>query len=206
MPAPSRNLLLLTIFLPATALAQSAHVYVGVGAQLPVSSGEASLRATRPALTVGWQLSPRWALELDPLLYWDHVQGTDSYVQNGDVHAYHIDNRYATLSLPLLARLTLSKPGRRWLVDGLGGVTWLRGWGTSTYRTTTNGQVDYADEYHYTSSIAVLTLGPQLRYVLSSRLSGKLCVPVNLSLVGGGSFSEHFYLTPQLGVQYAFAH
>ncbi|RZK87944.1 MAG: hypothetical protein EOO62_38410 [Hymenobacter sp.] len=194
--------------LPLTALAQQApQFYVGASAGLVRFAPFETYAATQlgPAATVGVQLSSRWAVETSAQLSWRqdayHYRSIDpSYIATSAAN-------YTTLILPLLARYSFTAPRARLRIDGLGGISWVHSATRVQYTPATTGQAA-VDDSHYSGNSAAVVVGPQVRYALGSALEVKLNVPFNLAVLGNneGNFREQSFLSPQIGVQYTFAH
>lgn len=195
-----RSWAFLLALIPFISFAQSApSLYVGGSAALLWTNPFGSYVDARvgPALTLGLQLSRRWALETGAQLYWKHYTYSDELAAGGGTYHAH----FTYFAVPLVARYALTAPAGRWQVDALGGGFWLHSNGLFTLDYGVPTSSPY--ESPYSSNEVALLLGPQVRYRLASRLDLKLSFPVNLTLARQGEFSR-LYLTPQLGAQYTF--
>lgn len=196
----------LAALLPGAALAQSApRLYVGAGAVLRRFAPFEAPASTSvgPAATAGWQFSPRWALETGAQLTWHSTTSTYRPIDPNDPNgSFPTSNTHsAAWVVPLLARYSFSRPPARLRVDALGGVSWLHN----------SSRVDYTSLQvppllsQGTSNEVGVVLGPQVRYSFGPALEAKLNLPFNVNMGSGyGSFGDRLFLTPQLGVQYAF--
>lgn len=203
--------LLLTIScacLPVLGFAQSTpRLYVGAAATLfrfaPFESFASNY--VGPAVTAGVAFNSRWALEASAQyvrrdrFYSDRTVSTGS----GIINTYNWTFNTSVLLVPLLARYTFTTSSSPLHVDGLGGLSYYY---TSNQYTSTNivdGVESGSKSGSITNNLAV-TLGPQVRYSVSSHFDAKLSLPVNLQLINPGSFSNRLSISPQLGVQYIF--
>jgi len=194
---------------PAASFAQSVpRLYLGASAALISNAPFESYASSRvgPALTIGLQLDPHWAIETGVQATWrnrtDAYSGVDAPPQFSD-YAYTL--RTTTLLVPLLARYTFTAPSSRLHVDVLGGGYWQHAFLRSTEDVTVaaNGQ-SYTNNYTNSYNDFGVSLGPQLRYALGTNLEAKLNLPVNLRINDYGDFGNRLLLNPQLGLQYTF--
>ena len=211
-----QKLLLLTslVGLPVLGLAQTTPTtgfYLGAGANLITdvpfySAGVTTL--VGPSLTAGFQFSPRLAVQVSAAYHWRKKTYDFSgyyYGSGGAVIGYGTEtSRYKYLTLPVLLRYTFTAPTARFHVDGLAGVTTLH----SSYNyssTSTIGSSGYFPHGNSSSTKASLTLGPAVRYRVSSRVE----VTAN-GLVNGvlgdtyTHFSDRLFVNAFVGAQYLF--
>jgi len=122
---------------PAIGLAQSTpHLYIGASAQMFSSDPFRSYNTNTfgPALTVGYQLSPRWAIQSGASLFWRNRSTSNDYSNsNAPFDRITYDLHSSLLIIPVLARYTFTDPTNPLHVDALFGASWLH----ATYRNTT---------------------------------------------------------------------
>ena len=204
------------VLLPAVSLAQSTPLYVGASFDISTFSPFRSYSANLygPALTIGYQLSPRWAIQTGAS--WGqrndrlpNVSRPDILVTPTIYKEVNFDLRYTRLTIPVLARFTLTDPTKPLQVDALFGPSWIH----ATSRNTTTFVLKAGGSDSQTSTVSdnnfSAGLGPSIRYAVSSHLQ----VTANSVLqaeFGDGfdlvnrRFSDHLFLTTQVGVQYRF--
>lgn len=195
--------------LPTASLAQH-RLYVGAGAAVLTDAPFANSPTTivGPAATVGWQFSPRWAIQTGGQLAWRNSAGANYYDNpDGTRNSFQHEEHSTLLLVPVLARYTFTtSEAARLQVEALGGANWLysRTHSASTITFTTNsGDVEQlADEHRYSYSGVGLALGPQLRYRLGRALGLVASAPVLLA-IGSGSLRDRLILNAQLGAQLA---
>jgi hypothetical protein len=193
---------------PVIGLAQSTpHVYVGASALMSSSRPFRSYNQNHfgPALTIGYQLSPRWA-----------VQSGFSWIWNNEVLTYDVGDansmyNKATLKghsdniiVPLLARYTFTDPASPLHVDALAGGSWQHRTGRSTATYTGAGSYlteSYSGSYNTFSA----SLGPSVRYTLGTHLDLVANSVMQVALTNSyGSLSDRLSLNTQIGIQYHF--
>lgn len=203
---------------PAISLAQSTKpLYVGAAATLstydPFRSYKSNLFG--PALTVGYQLSPRWAIQTGA--NWNR-RTTDTYTgypaSSGSLDRITYDYSYTRLAIPLLARFTFTDPASPLRIDALFGPSWLHATNKSTVTYFYNGTAGSDTNTSRSSANDVsVGLGPSLRYAIGAHL--ELAASSLLQAEFGDSFntvdlfvkrrfSDRLFFTTQLGVQYSF--
>lgn len=194
---------------PLVGIAQTApRLYLGASGSLTRLYPFESYAKTSagPAITAGLSLTPHWAIETGAQLAWTKQAGSGSFSINGTTFLYDASSRNRTLIVPLLARYTLTAASSHLRVDLLGGATWLHQ-AIHAESTSADGS-GLTTQYRtdYTLNDICVTLGPQLRYALGSKVDLKLSVPVSLrvSHPSETKFASRLLFTPQLGVQYAF--
>lgn len=193
--------------LPIASVAQSPpRLYVGAAATLfrfaPFESFTSSY--VGPAVTAGVAVNARWALEASAQYVQRNRSYSDSNVSpGGNINTYNSTFDTYVLLVPLLARYTFTTASSPLHVDGLGGLSYF--YASNQYSTTSlvNGVESGSKSGSKTNNLAV-TLGPQLRYAITSHFDAKLSLPINLQLTNTTSFSNALSLSPQLGVQYTF--
>jgi hypothetical protein len=169
---------LLTGFLclPLLGLAQAtpAKVALYVGAKLSGQTGQPfntnSNTRFGPALTIGAQFSPRLALQVSGAYTWRQDSYHDSFTANGQLVVNDYDTRLRTFTVPLLLRLTLTKPASRWHLDALAGPTLLFHFTQQAYWQTAQGQTTRSGTDSGVDTQAELSLGSSVRYSLTPRL------------------------------------
>lgn len=204
------------VLLPAVSLAQSTPLYVGASFDISTFSPFRSYSANLygPALTIGYQLSPRWAIQSGAS--WG--QRTDRPSNTVDPSALttptifkevNFDLRYTRLTIPVLARFTLTDPTKPLQVDALFGPSWI--YTTDRNTTTFVLKAGGSDSQTSTSSENSFSagLGPSIRYAVSPHLQLTANSMVQAPFAdgvnrGNSSFSDRLFLTTQVGVQYRF--
>jgi hypothetical protein len=199
--------------LPAVSLAQSTPpLYVGasfnVSTYNPFRSYSSNLYG--PAITVGYQVSPRWAIQTGAT--WNRRSDKTSNFDPAGVTMFEevkFDLRYTRLTVPLWARFTLTDPSKPLQVDALFGPSWIH----STSRNTTTfvhraGGSDSNTSTYSTNSFSA-GLGPSLRYAVGTNLEITANSVLQAEFGDGFNFVNHrfsdrLFLTTQLGVQYRF--
>jgi hypothetical protein len=213
-----KHLLLLGLLsLPLLGTAQTSEptprFYVGAGAALLTGQPFHRYATTRigPALTVGYQLRPRLALQLSGA-YTSRKGSTgyDSYstdnAGNQYIDSYSTEYRDRLFTLPVLLRGELTNSGKRLHVDALVGATLLLSTSYSRSTSTYQGQTSFYN-YDYGPSLnASLSLGPALRYSLTPRLEATADVLVNIVVTRAYyySFNDHLFSNVLAGVRYRF--
>ena len=191
--------------LPALGFAQSApRLYVGasVGLVSPAPFESYSSSQVGLAATLGVQLTARWAIETGALATWRRSTYSYTFLTGGTTpDAYAFTFHSTPLLVPLLARYTFTAPSARLRVDALGGGYWNHTFLRTQQTITSNSRTTDTD-YRDADNDFGVTLGPQLRYALGSRVEAKLNLPVSVRLGDYGDFGNRLLLTPQLGVQY----
>jgi len=200
---------------PAIGLAQSTpHLYVGASAQMFSSEPfrSSNTNTLGPALTIGYQLSPRWAIQSGASLFWRKSSYSNDY-SSSYYSGYSLYDRTTAdfhsnlLIIPLLARYTFTDPSNPLHVDALFGASWLHGTDRSTFTTyyvTTGAD---SETHNYTSNTICANVGPSIRYTLGAHLDliANSIVQVDLSnRYEGSNFSDRLSLNTQLGIQYSF--
>lgn len=193
---------------PAVSLAQSTpHLYVGASALLASPTPFRSYNQNRfgPALTVGYQLSPRWAIQSG--LGW--TRQSNSFTNNYNTPSYPtdvigFDSRLNQFFVPVLARYTFTDPASPLHVDALLGASWLHTTGRTslTYAGATS---PYTETYRGSNNDVLPSLGPSVRYTVGTHLDVVATSLLQVNLANGyGDFANRLSLNTQLGVQYSF--
>lgn len=213
-----RRLLLITSLacLPLVSMAQTApisstsHFYVGVGAST-LSSAPAnsyhSLPQLGPSLSAGLQLTPRWGLQAGAALNWRKENDSQSYEpspgQAPTLYVYKI--RSTTLTVPLLARYTLTAPAARLGGDILGGVTLLHTTAHFTSSSTAAGQLPYEAKERSHLTRGNLSLGLAARFGLLPQLELTADALANLTVTNSFyQFKDRLFLNLGAGIRYHF--
>jgi hypothetical protein len=159
-----------------------------------------------PALTAGWQFSPRWALQLRGAYTWQNEHGSyDTYYGGGTPGTFQYESRNKLFTFPLLLRATLTDPARPLRVDALFGPTWLHGTARYASSLTYQGQPVQNRSDSYSANSFSLALGPALRYPLTPRLELTLEALVNIGLRdNGATLRDRLFSNVLAGVQYNF--
>lgn len=200
--------------LPLVSHAQTAspRFYLGVGANLladaPFSSaGVPSLLG--PSITAGKQLNTKLALQVGLSYFWRKKLETDSYTYyNGSGQVLINGSTFSTdskfLIMPVLLRYAFTAPGKRFNVDGLGGVTVL--YSHHHYVSTTNyTPTAYSSESNSSFVRFNLTLGPSVRYAVAPNVELTANGLINATLGDwNGRFSDHLFCNALLGANYTF--
>jgi hypothetical protein len=202
--------------LPLASIAQTApiasapHLYVGLGASAlsyaPASS-YSSLSHFGPALTLGAQLTPRWALQVGATFSKRRDADSQSYTPApGQLPtAYAYDNRITTFTIPLLARYTLESPAARFHGDVLGGITLLHSALHSTSSSTTAGQSPYLSDERVSVTRASIAGGLAARYSLLPQVEVTADGLANLTVTNSFyRFTDRFFFNLLVGARYHF--
>jgi hypothetical protein len=192
---------------PALCLAQSAPgLYIGASASMLSSRPFRSYNTNTysPAVTVGYQLSPRWAIQSGASLSWNNSKIANSEFPSSSIFEnIQYEIHYRRLTVPLLARYTFTDPAKPLHIDALVGGSWIHSFGnditTYTYRTLPSDVLD--SRYNYND--ASLGIGPSVRYTLGANLDVTASSLLQTDITHGRAF-DYYYLTTQLGIQYAF--
>ncbi len=193
---------------PAISLAQSTpHLYVGASALLASSSPFRTYNQNHfgPALTVGYQLSPRWAIQSGVSWIWQ----SNSFSNNYNTPSYPtdiigFDSRLNQFFVPVLARYTFTDPASPLHVDALLGASWLHTNGRTslTYAGVTS---PYTETYKGNDNDVLPSVGPSVRYTVGTQLDVVATSLLQVNLANGyGNFANRLSLNTQLGVQYTF--
>lgn len=193
---------------PTISLAQSTpHVYVGAAALLASSNPFRTYNENRfgPALTVGYQLSSRWAIQSG--IGWTRQSRSVSNNYNTPTYPDDIigfDTRINRFFVPVLARYTFTDPASPLHVDALFGATWLHTTGRTSL-TYAGASSPYTETSKGSFNDFLPSVGPSIRYTLGSHLDvvATSVLQVNLSN-GYANFANRLSLNTQLGVQYSF--
>lgn len=201
--------------IPALGFAQATpQLYVGAGASL-LNFGPSrpyAYTAIGPAVTVGVQLSSRWAIQTGASLGWRTVNNSinrDSAAVT--LGAYALNDRVAQLIVPLLVRFTLTDPSTRLHVDLLAGGSWRHTGLNRSVRYTDVAQASRNYDMGYTSAsnAANVVAGLALRYSASPRVAITASALLNADFTTKyyqATFADRLLLNGQLGVQYTFGH
>jgi len=199
--------------MPAVSLAQSTPpLYVGASFNVSTFNPFRSYSSNfyGPAVTVGYQLSPRWAIQTGAS--WERRSYKTSNFDPAGVTIFEevkYDLRYTRLTVPLLARFTLTDPSKPLQVDALFGPSWIN----TTNRSMTTfvlraGGSDSGTSTYSDNSFSA-GLGPSIRYAVSPHL--QLTANSMIQAQFGDDvnrinrpFSDRLLLTTQVGVQYRF--
>jgi hypothetical protein len=204
------------VLLPAASFAQSTPLYIGASLNASTFSPFRSYSSNLygPALTIGYQLSPRWAIQSGAS--WGQRTDRPSNVSRPDIlttptifKEVNFDLRYTRLTIPVLARFTLTDPTKPLQVDALFGPSWI--YTTDRNTTTFVLKAGGSDSQTSTSSENSFSagLGPSIRYAVSPHLQLTANSMIQAPFAdgvnrGNNSFSDRLFLTTQLGVQYRF--
>jgi hypothetical protein len=201
--------------LPLVSTAQTApaaltHFYVGLGASALSSAPASSYNSFRhigPSLSAGVQFTPRWALQVGAALSWRKEADSRSYVPSpGQLPTVvEYDSRITTLTVPILARYTLTLPAERFHGDVVGGVTLLHTVSQFNSSSTAAGQAPYLADEHFSVNRASIALGLAARYSLLPQLELTADGLANVNVTNSFySFSDRFFLNLLVGVRYHF--
>lgn len=201
------------VLLPVVSLAQSTPpLYVGASFNVltynPFRSYSSNLYG--PAITIGYQLSPRWAIQTGAS--WNRRSDqTSTFDPNGTTifEEVKFDSRYTRLTVPLLARFTLTDPTKLLQVDALFGPSWIHSTSRNTATFVLRAGGSDSGTSTYSDNILSAGLGPSLRYAVSPHLqltaNSVLQAEFGTALKGGNRrFDDRLFLTTQIGVQYRF--
>jgi hypothetical protein len=196
-----------TMLAPALCLAQAAPgLYIGTSASMvsyrPFRSYNTNTYS--PAVTVGYQLSPRWAIQSGASLSWANDKPTTSDFPSSSIYErIEYDLHSKRLTVPLLARYTFTYPAKPLHIDALFGGSWIHSSGhditTFHYRTLPSDVFDSRYSYNDVN----IGIGPSVRYTLGAHLDLTASSLLQTTITHGSAF-EYYYLTTQLGIQYAF--
>lgn len=201
------------VLLPAVSLAQSTPpLYVGASFNIltynPFRSYSSNLYG--PAVTVGYQLSPRWAIQTGAS--WNRRSDNTSNFDPAGVSIFEevrYDIRYTRLTVPLLARFTLTDPTKPLQVDALFGPSWIHEGGRTTTTFVYRAGGSDSDTHTYSDNSFSAGLGPSIRYAVGANLELTANSVLQAEFADGLNivnrrFSDRLFLTTQLGVQYRF--
>jgi hypothetical protein len=192
---------------PAVCLAQAApSLYVGASASMLSTNPFRGYNSNifGPAVTVGYQFSPRWAIQSGASMNWQNYQSTShDYTGASIFNQISYDTHYTQLVIPVLARYTFTAPASPLHIDALFGGNLVH----TTRRTSTaySYKAGNTDVYNGRSSDNTVNLGigPSVRYTLASHLDVTASSLLQTDLRQNIAF-DYFYLTTQLGLQYTF--
>lgn len=199
---------------PVLGVAQSSppRLYVGAGASL-LNIGLSrpySYTTVGPALTVGVQLSPRWAIQTGAALgrkrLFNNFNRDSAAVTLG---AYAFDDRITQLVVPLLARFTLTAPTSAFHVDLLAGGSWRHTFLNRNVRYVdlTRSNQDFSSGYTAESNAANAAAGLGLRYAVGPHLELTANALLNADFTTKyyqATLADRLILNSQVGVQYRF--
>jgi hypothetical protein len=192
---------------PAISLAQATpHVYIGAAAFLSNSGPFRSYSENDlgPALTVGYQLSPRWAIQSGVSWAWHNSSFFSDYRNsNSPYERVTYDLHTDKFVIPLLARYTFTDPASPLHVDALLGASWLYTTGRTaiTYSQATSS---YTDTFKGNSTSFSASIGPSVRYTLGAHVDLVATSIMQVALTNRyGSFTDRLSLNTQVGVQYS---
>jgi len=198
--------------LPIAARAQTApHFYLGAGASLHTDRVflPYSTNSVGPALTLGWQLSPRWAIQTGASFGRGSSKG--SFNQDSasvTLGVYNSALRRDVLVVPLLTRFTVTAPTSRLHVDVLAGASWAHTIDkrSGEYVNATQPTLNQAGSYTAVENTVNLVLGPALRYTVGTRVDLTANSLLNMDFFNHYHYNlgNRIFLTTQLGVQYSF--
>ena len=162
-----------------------------------------------PSLTFGTWLSPRLALQVGGAVARSNDNYSYSYYDNSGFTPTLIttttDTRQTLYTLPVLLRYALTPNAGRLNVDALGGITVLHSTG---HYSQTNNPSYYGGGYgyDYDNTKANLTLGPSLRYSLTSNLQVTADPLVNVTVDNESysSFRNRLFWNFLVGAHYSF--
>jgi hypothetical protein len=213
-----KTLLVASIALaPAVSLAQSTPpLYIGASFNVSTFSPFRSYSSNLygPALTVGYQLSPRWAIQSGAS--WGQRSDRPSNIGRPDIlttptifKEVNFDLRYTRLTIPVLARFTLTDPTKPLQVDALFGPSWIHATSRNTTTFVLRAGGSNSDTSTYSDNNFSAGLGPSIRYTVSPHLQVTANSMVQAEFGDGFDivnrrFSDRMFLTTQLGVQYRF--
>lgn len=195
------------ILSPAIGLAQAVpSLYVGASASMLSTNPFRGYNSNvfGPAVTVGYQISSRWAIQSGASMNWQNYQYTSpDYTGASIFNQISYDTHYTQLVIPVLARYTFTAPTSPLHIDAL--------FGGNLLHTTTRSSTAYSykagntDVYNsrYSDNSFNLGIGPSVRYTLIPHLdltaSSLLQTPIRKHV-----FFDYTYLTTQVGIQYIF--
>jgi hypothetical protein len=201
------------VLLPAVSLAQSTPpLYVGASFNIstynPFHSYSSNLYG--PAVTVGYQLSPRWAIQTGAS--WNRRSDNTSNFYPASVSIFEevkYDLRYTRITVPLLARFTLTDPTKPLQVDALFGPSWIHATGRTTTTFVYSAGGSDLETHTYSDNSFSAGLGPSIRYAVGANLELTANSVLQAEFTDGFNivnrrFSDRLFLTTQLGVQYQF--
>jgi hypothetical protein len=217
MLRPLLTLSLLGSLLPLTSRAQTTaeapRFYVGLSgnqlSNIPFNQNGPVPRIIGPALTAGWQLTPRLAVQTGLSYHWkkDSFVTYQSPPTPGSASSVNVTSRTKYLLVPALLRCTVTALAARAHFDLVGGATLVHASGSIDFKGN-NGTVDPAlRNYSVSDTRFNLTLGPAVRATLSRRL--ELTAAGLVSAVVGEDyyrFSDRLFLNTSIGVNYTFGH
>jgi hypothetical protein len=195
------------ILSPAIGLAQAApSLYIGASASMLSTNPFRGYNSNvfGPAVTVGYQLSPRWAIQSGASMNWQNYQSTSlDYTGASIFNQISYDTHYTQLVIPLLARYTFTAPASPLHLDALFGGNLIH----TTRRSSTAyfykaGNTDVYDN-RYSDNTFNLGIGPSVRYTLVPHLD-VTATSLLQTTIRKSEFFDYFYLTTQLGIQYTF--
>lgn len=159
------------------------------------------------SVTVGYQLSSRWALQLSTAYSSSpgSYAGTARNFDGSLIGNYSNDYRNTALSMMALGRYTLTRtPSKRFQLDALGGISLdrqgYRGKGYNPDYTDPNGTVPFersSHNYNY-----ALSVGPSLRYRIGSGLEAVGEGTVNMDIRSPRVVTT----SASVGLRYRFGH
>jgi hypothetical protein len=204
---------LLVGLLPLTSQAQADRpFYVGAGVNLltnvPFYTGSSS-HLVGPSFTAGWQFTPHLAVQVSPTYQWQNESYTApiyQYGSTGTVGGGTSYGYYKYFTVPVLLRYTFTPPTGRFNLDALAGVTIRYSAYTYGYTPPYPGQ-PFGYESKGGASKANITLGPAVRYALSSsiELTANGLVSAILGSSNSDRFSDRLFLNALVGAQYSFS-
>jgi len=213
MRAPLFAAVLLTSSFPSWAHppGDSPRLYAGLGAAAFSKLWPNGTRLVGPTLIVGWQFTPRLALQLDATYTGRNVHSASTYAVNYNGQPSLLTERKESrgkyLVVPVLLRYRVLPPARRWHLDALAGASVLYSSAQDTYTTTISGQVpDSQYSFGGTAMGASLVAGPALQYGLSPHLGLTAEVLLHCDISHSyDRFSQRFFSNPRVGLRYYFS-
>lgn len=199
---------------PALPTEKFARFYGGVGGfvgkyRIPYANGTLLHYIAAPVLTVGYQITPRLAIQISGANYNDshHYEGEayDRVAQKVIGMAYSEYERGAT-AVPVLFRYTLSKKStHRVQFDALAGISFLR----TNYRDAlavvdSIGTILSQSQQAESMNQNVLTLGLGVKIRLIRHLDFVGDVEANRTLSNKGYLTHHLQVSCLAGLRYRF--
>jgi hypothetical protein len=193
---------------PVVSLAQSTpHVYAGASALLFSSRPFRSYNQNTlgPALTIGYQLSPRWAIQSGIGWGWSNNSFTNDLRDAFSIYnRVTFDSHSDQLIIPLLARYTFTEQAGPLHIDALFGANWLHTIGRTEITYSGPIRTD-VETYKGNGNVLNASVGPSIRYTLGAHLDILANSVVQVALANGYyAFSDRLSLNTQVGVQYNF--
>lgn len=199
---------LLSVNSHAQTLSVSSRYYIGASVSLltnvPFTSGGAP-RLVGPSVTAGIQFSPRLSSQAGVAYYRKSETYPLYFYGQGTAGGYTLTNLYQYFSAPVLLRYRLNSTAKRFHIDGLAGATVLFGlYQHSSAGTPSPYYFPINYDYQTDTTKICLTLGPAVRYTLSSHVELTADGLISAELGHVSSFSNRLFLNVLLGIRYTF--